>query len=72
MLKVKKSFREDWTGLSAIVALGAGFVIALLDFVFFAEPNISSVCSCWFVFAANRGILAFQGTIGTQKESGIQ
>jgi len=34
MLKVKKSFREDWTGLSAIVALGTGFIVAILDFVF--------------------------------------
>lgn len=34
MLKVRKSFKEDWTLLPLLVFLGTGLAVAIIDFIF--------------------------------------
>ena len=34
LLKVKKSFRDDWTSLPFVIITSIGFFVALIDFIF--------------------------------------
>ena len=71
MLKVKKSFREDWTGLSAILALGAGLVIAILDFVFLQNRKFQVFALAGLCLLLVGGYLRFKARLQLKKRAGF-
>lgn len=71
MLKVKKSFREDWTGLSAILALGAGFIIAILDFVFLQNLTFQVFALAGLCLLVVGGYLRFKARLQLKERAGF-
>jgi len=72
MLKVKKSFREDWTGLSAIVALGTGFIVAILDFVFLQNITFQVFALAGLCLLLVGGYLRFKARLELKRKAGFK
>ena len=71
MLKVKKSFKEDWTLLPALVALGTGFIIAILDFVFLQNLTFQVFALAGLCLLLIGGYLRFKARLELKKKAGF-
>ncbi|MCW4002028.1 MAG: isoprenylcysteine carboxylmethyltransferase family protein [Candidatus Bathyarchaeota archaeon] len=69
--KLKKSLREDWTGLSAVVALGTGFIIAILDFVFLQNKTFQVFALAGLCLLLIGGYLRFKARLDLKKKAGF-
>ncbi len=72
MLKVKKSFKEDWAGLSAIIALGTGFIVAILDFVFLQNLAFQVFALAGVCLLLIGGYLRFKARLELKRKAGFR
>jgi protein-S-isoprenylcysteine O-methyltransferase Ste14 len=71
MLKMKKSFKEDWTLLPLLVVLGTGFIIALLDFVFLQSLTFQVFALAGLCLLLIGGYLRFKARLRLKNKAGF-
>ena len=71
MLKIRKSFKEDWTLLPLLVFLGMGFIIAILDFVFLQNLTFQVFALAGLCLLLIGGYLRFKARLELKKKAGF-
>ena len=71
MLKIKRSFKEDWTSLPFLVASGTGFVAAILDFVFLQNLTFQVFALAGLCLLLIGGYLRFKARLELRKKAGF-
>jgi protein-S-isoprenylcysteine O-methyltransferase Ste14 len=69
MLKIRKSFKEDWTLLPLLVFLGIGFIIAILDFIFFQNLTFQIFALAGLCLLLIGGYLRFKARLQLKKKA---
>ena len=71
MLKVKKSFREDWTFLPFILTSSIGFVVALIDFIFLQNLKFQFFGLIGLALVIIGGYLRMKARLQLRKKAGF-
>jgi len=71
MLKMRKSFKEDWTSLPFLTVTGTGFVAAILDFVFLQNLTFQVFALAGLCLLLIGGYLRFKARIELRKKAGF-
>ena len=67
----KKSFREDWTSLPFIIITGTGFIVAILDFIFFQNLKLQIVSFIGVVLLAVGGYFRMKARLMLRRKAGF-
>ena len=71
MSKVKKSLREDWTGLSFILITGIGFIVSVIDFIFIQNLKFHFFGLIGLALAIIGGYLRMKARLHLRKKAGF-
>jgi protein-S-isoprenylcysteine O-methyltransferase Ste14 len=71
MLKMRKSFKEDWTSLPFLVVSGTGFVAAILDFIFLQNLTFQVFTLVGLCLLLIGGYLRFKARLELRKKAGF-
>jgi len=71
MLRVKKSVKEDWTLLPFLVATSAGFIVAILDFVFLQNLRFQAFALVGLFLLLTGGYLRMKARLELKKKAGF-
>lgn len=71
MLKMRKSFKEDWTSLPFLVLSGTGFVAAILDFIFLQNLTFRVFTLAGLCLLPIGGYLRFKARLELRKKAGF-
>ncbi len=71
MLKMRKSFKEDWTSIPFLVISGTGFVAAILDFAFLQNLTFQVFALPGLCLLLIGGYLRFKARIELRKKAGF-
>jgi protein-S-isoprenylcysteine O-methyltransferase Ste14 len=71
MLKMRKSFKEDWTSLPFLVVSGTGFVAAILDFIFLQNLTFQVFTLAGLCLLLIGGYLRFKARLELRKKAGF-
>lgn len=72
LLKVKKSFREDWASLPFIIISGIGFIVAILDFIFLQNLQFQFVSILGLALVIIGGFLRMKSRLTLRKKAGFE
>jgi protein-S-isoprenylcysteine O-methyltransferase Ste14 len=71
-LKVKKSFREDWTALPFILITGIGFVVTAVDFIFLQGLKFQFFGLIGIALVIIGGYLRMKARLQLRKKAGFE
>ena len=69
--KVKKSFREDWTSLIFILITSIGFIVAVIDFIFFQNLKFQFFGLIGLALVIIGGYLRMKARLQLRKKAGF-
>ena len=71
LLKVKKSFRDDWTSLPFVIITSIGFFVALIDFIFLQNLKFHFFSIIGLALVIIGGYLRMKARLILRKKAGF-
>jgi len=72
VLEVKRSINEDWALLPFLVTTSAGFIVAIVDFVFLQNLNLQVFALAGLLLSVIGGYLRHRARLELKKKAGFK